>query len=334
MKVAVFSTKQHTEDSFEEANAAFGHELAFLEPRLTVETAPLAKGFPVVCISMFDQADSSVLKVLRYGGTQLLALRCAGFNNVDLAAADELELRIVRVPAYSPHAVAEHTVGLMLALNRKTCRAYARAREGNPSLDGLLGFDMHGRTVGVIGTGRVGQVVAQILKGFGCTVLAFDPVENRKLRNVVKYVPLGDLLAVSDIVTLHCPLSPQTCRIIDKSAFEKMKQGVMLINTSRGALIDARAAIRALKSGRLGYLGLDIYEEEADMVFEDLSDTVIPEDVFARLLTFPNVIVTAHQAFFTAEGLRAIAESTLASIAAFQAGRSLSHEVTLEKVAR
>jgi D-lactate dehydrogenase len=334
MKVAVFSTKQHTEDSFGEANAGFGHELVLLEPRLTVETAPLAKGFPAVCISMYDQADSSVLKVLDYGGTRLVALRCAGFNNVDLAVADDLDLRVVRVPAYSPHAAAEHTVALMLALNRKIHRAYARAREGNTSLDGLLGFDMNGRTVGVIGTGRIGQIVARILRGFGCTVLAFDPVENRKLRNVAKYVPLGDLLAVSDIVTLHCPLTPQTCHMIDKPALDKMKQGVMLINTSRGALIDARAAIRALKSGRLGYLGLDIYEEEADLVFEDLSDTVIPEDVFARLLTFPNVIVTAHQAFFTGESLRAIAATTLASIAAFEAGRSLTNEVTLEKVAR
>jgi D-lactate dehydrogenase len=222
----------------------------------------------------------------------------------------------------------------MLALNRKTCRAFARAREGNPSLDGLLGFDMHGRTVGVIGTGRIGQIVARILNGFGCTVLAFDPVENRKLRNVVRYVRLGDLLAVSDIVTLHCPLTPQTCHLIDKPAFDKMKQGVMLINTSRGALVDARAAIRALKSGRLGYLGLDIYEEEADMVFEDLSDTAMPEDLLARLVTFPNVIVTAHHAFFTAESLRATAEATLASITAFQAGRSLRNEVTVEKVAR
>lgn len=334
MRVGVFSTKRYTRTFLTAANERHGHELVFFEPRLTVETAALGRGFPAVCIFVNDHADAGVLKLLRTGGTLLIALRCTGFNNVDLAAAKELGLTVVRVPAYSPHAVAEHTIGLILALNRKIHRAYARVREGNFALGGLLGFDLHGRTVGVVGTGRIGTIVARILSGFGCHVLACDPVANEDLEGVVKYVTPRELLGGSDIVTLHCPLTPATHHIIDAAALEQMKEGAMLINTSRGALIDTRAVIAALKSGRLGYLGLDVYEEEADLFFEDLSDQVIRDDVFARLLTFPNVIITGHQAFFTREAMDNIAETTLANVSDFEADRPLANEVTIEMMAR
>ena len=333
MRVGVFSTKKYTRTFLTAANERHGHELVFFEPRLTVETAALGRGFPAVCIFVNDRADTDVLKLLRTGGTRLVALRCAGFNNVDLAAAKELGLTVVRVPAYSPHAVAEHTVGLILALNRKIHRAYARVRDGNLALDGLLGFDLHGRTVGVVGTGRIGAIVARILSGFGCRILACDPVANEDLEGVVTYVTPQELLGRSDIVTLHCPLTPATHRFIDAAALEQMKEGAMLINTSRGALIDTQAVIAALKSGRLGYLGLDVYEEEADLFFEDLSDQVIRDDVFARLLTFPNVIITGHQAFFTREAMDNIAETTLANVSDFEADRPLANEVTIEMMA-
>ncbi len=333
MRVGIFSTKKYTRTFLTAANERHGHELVFFEPRLTVETAALERGFPAWCIFVNDRADTDVLKLLRTGGTRLVALRCAGFNNVDLAAAKELGLTVVRVPAYSPHAVAEHTVGLILALNRKIHRAYARVRDGNLALDGLLGFDLHGRTVGVVGTGRIGTIVARILSGFGCHVLACDPVANEDLEDVVKYVTPQELLGGSDIVTLHCPLTPATHRLIDAAALEQMKEGAMLINTSRGALIDTQAVIAALKSGRLGYLGLDVYEEEADLFFEDLSDQVIRDDVFARLLTFPNVIITGHQAFFTREAMDNIAETTLANVSDFEADRPLANEVTIEMMA-
>ncbi len=333
MRVGIFSTKKYTRTFLTAANERHGHELVFFEPRLTVETAALGRGFPAVCIFVNDRADTDVLKLLRTGGTRLVALRCAGFNNVDLAAAKELGLTVVRVPAYSPHAVAEHTVGLILALNRKIHRAYARVRDGNLALDGLLGFDLHGRTVGVVGTGRIGTIVARILSGFGCHVLASDPVANEDLEGVVTYVTPQELLGRSDIVTLHCPLTPATHRLIDAAALEQMKEGAMLINTSRGALIDTQAVIAALKSGRLGYLGLDVYEEEADLFFEDLSDQVIRDDVFARLLTFPNVIITGHQAFFTREAMDNIAETTLANVSDFEADRPLANEVTIEMMA-
>jgi D-lactate dehydrogenase len=334
MRVGVFSTKKYTRTFLTAANERYGHELVFFEPRLTVETAALGRGFPAVCIFVNDHAGADVLKLLRTGGTRLIALRCAGFNNVDLAAVKELGVTVVRVPAYSPYAVAEHTVGLILALNRKIHRAYARVRDGNLALGGLLGFDLHGRTVGVVGTGRIGTIVARILSGFGCDVLACDPVTNEDLAGVVTYVTPQELLGRSDIVTLHCPLTPATHHFIDAAALEQMKEGAMLINTSRGALIDTQAVIAALKSGRLGYLGLDVYEEEADLFFEDLSDQVIRDDVFARLLTFPNVIITGHQAFFTREAMENIAETTLANVSDFEADRPLANEVTIEMMAR
>ncbi len=329
MKIAVFSTKSYDQTFLEEANKVYRHELSFLEPRLTKETTPLAAGFPVVCGFVNDVLDADVLTVLAAQSTRLIALRCAGFNNVDVEAAQELGLTVVRVPGYSPHAVAEHTAGLILALNRKIHRAYARVREANFSLEGLLGFDLHGRTIGIVGTGQIGAVVAKIMLGFGCRVLAFDLRPNQDCVSLgVEYVSESEVLSNADIVTLHCPLTPKTYHLINADTLETMKTGVMLINTGRGALIDTRAVIKALKSGKVGYLGLDVYEEESDLFFEDLSSRVIQDDVFMRLLTFPNVIITGHQGFFTQEALQNIAETTLANITAFEKGKGTIHLVT------
>jgi len=335
MKTAVFSVRRYERPFFEAANGDHRHELTFIEARLAVDTAPVAVGFPAVCAFVNDVLDRPVLDLLRRQGTRLIALRSAGFNNVDLQAAEEIGLLVTRVPAYSPHAVAEHTIGLILTLNRKIHRAYARVREGNFALDGLLGFDLHGRTVGIVGTGRIGTEVARILTGFGCRVLAYDVVENPDCRTFgVQYLELPALLASSDIVSLHCPLVPETHHLISREAITHMKPGVMLINTGRGALVDTRAVIVELKTGRIGYLGLDVYEEEADLFFQDLSDRVIQDDVFTRLLTFPNVVITAHQGFFTEDALRAIATTTLASITAFERGDVLVNRVTADRLAR
>lgn len=315
MRVAVFSTKPYDRTFLEHANGRFAHDLTFFEPRLTSETSRLADGFPAVCVFVNDILDASVLKRLAEGGTTAISLRCAGFNNVDLPAAEKLGIKVVRVPAYSPHAVAEHTVGLMLTLNRKIHRAFARVREGNFSLDGLLGFDLHGRTVGVVGTGQIGAIVARIMSGFGCRLLGYDLQHNAECEQLgLTYVPFDELLSESDIVTLHCPLTPETRYLINTETIGQMKSGAMLINTSRGAVIDTKAVIEGLKSGRIGSLGVDVYEEEADYFFEDLSQQVIADDVLARLLTFPNVLVTGHQAFFTQEALEAIAETTLKNL--------------------
>ncbi|MGN6136495.1 MAG: 2-hydroxyacid dehydrogenase [Aureliella sp.] len=315
MRVAVFSTKAYDRRFLEEANAEFQHELIFLEPRLTLETCGLAAGFRAVCAFVNDVLDRPVLERLGNGGTRFVALRSAGFNNVDLPAAKELGIAVVRVPAYSPHAVAEYTVGLILTLNRKIHRAFNRVREGNFSLDGLLGFDLSGRTVGIVGTGQIGSVVARIMHGFGCQLLGFDSYHNPECEALgLKYVGMEDLLAGSDIVTLHCPLTPQTHYLINTAAIRQMREGAMLINTSRGAVIDTRAVVKGLKSGRIGALGLDVYEEEVDYFFEDHSAQLIADDVLARLLTFPNVIVSSHQAFFTQEALRAIAQTTLGNL--------------------
>ncbi len=315
MKLAVFSAKPYDRQFLEQANARFQHELAFFETRLTLATVPLAHGFPAVCIFVNDLLDAPTLQALARGGTTVVALRCAGFNNVDLPAAHALGMVVVRVPAYSPHAVAEHTLALILTLNRRIHRAYSRVREGNFSLDGLLGFDLHGLTVGIIGTGKIGYQVAKLLHGFGCRVLGHDPSRHSDSDRIgLRYVELDELYATSDIVSLHCPLTPATHHLIDREATDKMRQGVMLINTSRGALIDTSAVIQGLKSGRIGYLGLDVYEEEGDLFFEDLSNLVLQDDVFARLLTFPNVVITGHQAFFTRNALEQIAETTLGNL--------------------
>lgn len=335
MKTALFSTKGYEREFFETANQTYGHELVYLEPRLTPATAPLAAGYPAVCIFVNDQATAEVVGTLAQGGTKLLALRSAGYNHVDLSAAEQHDLTVVRVPAYSPYAVAEHAVALMLTLNRKTHRAYARVREGNFELDGLLGFDIHGLTVGVVGTGKIGIEVARIMHGFGCRLLGYDPYPNPEAGRLgLDYVTLDDLFARSDIISLHTPLTPETYHLINAGTIARMKPGVMLINTSRGALVDAAAAIEGLKEGRIGYLGLDVYEEEADLFFEDLSDRIIQDDVFARLLTFPNVVITGHQAFFTRNALRAIADTTLLNIRDFEQTGQSSNAVTAAQVTK
>ncbi len=333
MRIAVFSTKKYDHEFLQAANEGHSHQLKFFEPRLTIESAKLADGFDTICSFVNDQLSRDVLQQLAAQGTRLLALRCAGYNQVDLQAAEALKLTVVRVPAYSPYSVAEHAVGMILTLNRKYHKAYNRIREGNFSLDGLLGFDLHGRTVGVIGTGKIGAVAARILTGFGCQVLAYDIANNPECEAYgARYVSMDELLAASDIITLHCPLTPQTKHLINDRALARMKRGVMIVNTSRGALIDAAAAISALKSGQIGYLGMDVYEEEADLFFEDLSGRVIQDDVFTRLLSFPNVLITGHQAFFTRNALEAIARTTIDNITAFERGERLVNEVTLEKV--
>ncbi len=319
--VAFFDTKPYDRTFFDRAA---GDDLApvYFEARLRSATASLARGFRVVCAFVNDELDAGVLQELAGSGAQLIALRCAGFNNLDLEAAGRLGLTVVRVPAYSPHAVAEHTLGMILTLNRKIHRAHQRVREGNFSLAGLVGFDLHGRTAGVIGLGKIGRCLARVLRGLGMQVLAFDarPDEAFAAHTGVRYVALDRLLAEADIISLNAPLLPATWHMIDDEAIARMKPGVMLINTGRGALIDTAALIRGLKSGAIGSAGLDVYEEESDYFFEDRSDRVITDDVLARLLTFPNVLITSHQAFLTEEALGNIAETTAGNIRAFLAG--------------
>jgi D-lactate dehydrogenase len=327
VKVAVFSAKNYDREFLTAANNS-RHELQFFEPHLNETTAGLAAGFAAMCVFVNDRVDAIGMAKLASLGVRLIALRCAGYNNVDLVAARKQGIIVVRVPGYSPYAVAEHTIGLMLALNRKLYRAYNRVREGNFALDGLLGFDVHAKTVGIIGTGKIGTVVARILIGFGCRVLAFDPVSKETCRSFgVEYATFDELLASSHIITLHCPLTPENKHMIDAVALRQMRDGVMLINTSRGALIDTVAVIEALKRGKIGHLGLDVYEEEEEIFFEDRSGSIIPDDVFARLLAFPNVIITGHQAFFTREALENIAASTIDNITKFERGEALANEV-------
>ncbi|MFP4321949.1 MAG: 2-hydroxyacid dehydrogenase [Anaerolineales bacterium] len=329
MKVAVFSTKPYDRHYLEQANTEHDHELTFFEPRLMRNTLPLARDFEAICPFVNDVLDADNLRQLSDMGIRLIALRAAGFNNIDLAAAQLLDITIARVPAYSPYAVAEHTVALILTLNRKIHRAYDRVRDGNFSLDGLLGFDLHNRCVGIIGTGKIGIITAEILKGFGTNVVAYDLFPNKQYEEsgLLSYVDLPELFSKSDIISLHCPLTPDTYHILNTRAVNQMKPGVMIINTSRGALIDAQAMIDGLKSEQIGYLGLDVYEEEADLFFEDFSERVIQDDVFARLLTFPNVIITGHQGFFTREALQNIADTTLANITEFEQTGGVTHEV-------
>lgn len=328
MKLALFSAHGYDRTFFEEENVRFGHELVFFEAGLDARTAPLAAGFDGVCVFVNDRLDAPTLAALAAGGVRFIALRCAGFNNVDLKAAAAANLRIARVPAYSPHAVAEHALALILTLNRKTHKAYNRVREGNFSLDGLTGFDLYGRTVGIVGTGLIGAVFAGLMLGVGCKALAYDIKPDAELqRRGVEYVPLDELYRRSDIISLHCPLTPATQHLIDARALGLMKDGVMLINTGRGALIDTRAVVVALKSRRVGALGLDVYEQEEGLFFSDHSGEVLLDDLIARLLTFPNVLITGHQAFFTEDALRQIAIVTLNNAREFESGAALSHEV-------
>lgn len=329
MQVAVFSAKGYDRASLAAAFASSEHELAFFEAHLRPETAKLAEGFEAVCPFVNDTLDREVLERLAAGGTRLVTTRSAGFNHIDLEAAEELGLTVSRVPAYSPYAVAEHTVALMLAVQRRLHRAYNRVREGNFALDGLLGFDLRSKRVGIVGTGRIGMIVARILRGFGCSLRAYDPHPADEVRDLgVRYVDLETMYDECDVITLHCPLTPATHHLLDADAFARMREGVMIVNTSRGALVDTRALIDALKSGRVGNVALDVYEEEGDLFFEDLSDRVIQDDTFSRLLTFPNVFVTAHQAFFTEEALTNIAETTRDNVEAFAAGRRSGNELS------
>jgi D-lactate dehydrogenase len=330
MRVVVFSTKSYDRNTLTESNARHDHELVFQEPRLTPETSALADGFPVVCGFVNDVFNAPVLERLASRGTRLVALRSAGFNNVDLRAAARLGIAVTRVPAYSPHAVSEFTVGLILSLARSIHRAYARTRNNNFSLEGLLGFDLHGRTLGVVGTGRIGALVARTMAaGFGCRVLAHDVRQDPDLAGSgVGYVGLPQLIAESDVLTLHCPLTPATRHLVCDATIATMKRGALLVNTSRGALIDAEAVVEGLKAGQLGGLAMDVYEQEADLFFEDLSNEIVQDDTLQRLLMFPNVLVTSHQAFFTQEALIAIAETTLSGITAFARGEKLENAVT------
>lgn len=321
MRTLIYSSQTYDRESFLGAQVPPDIELHFQPARLTLDTVALADQYEVVCPFINDDLSAPILEQLAAGGTRLIALRSAGFNHVDLPTAQRLGMGVVRVPAYSPHAVAEHAVALILSLNRHLHRAYNRTRDGDFSLHGLTGFDLVGKTVGVVGTGQIGATFARIMAGFGCQLLAYDPYPNPEVRAMgARYLPLDELLAEAHIISLHCPLNEHTRHLINPDSLSRMQRGAMLINTGRGALVNTPALIDALKSGQLGYLGLDVYEEEAQLFFEDRSDLPLQDDVLARLLTFPNVVITAHQAFLTKEALGAIAQTTLDNISAWAAG--------------
>lgn len=328
MKVAVFSTKSFDREYFEKFNNPEVHQLTYYEAPLNVDTTNLAVGYEVVSIFVNDKADRETIKRLASTGVRLIALRCAGYNNVDVNAAMANDIKVVRVPSYSPHAVAEHALALILTLNRKTHKAFNRIREGNFSLERLTGFDLYGKTVGVIGTGLIGSIFCRIMQGFGCKVLAYDMHESEDLKEAgVAYQPLDTIFSSSEIISLHCPLTQDTYHLIDTEEYDKMKEGVMLINTSRGGLISTEATIEALKSGKLGYLGIDVYEQEEHLFFKDLSESIILDDLISRLLSFPNVLITAHQGFFTREALEEITTTTLHNITLYAEGKALENQV-------
>lgn len=328
MKLAVYSTKQYDKKYLDHVNERFGFDIEYFDFLLTERTAINAVNCEAVCIFVNDDASRPVLEILHAQGVKIIALRCAGFNNVDLDAAKELGMKVVRVPAYSPEAVAEHAVGIMMTLNRRIHRAYQRTRDANFSLEGLIGFNMHGRTAGVIGTGKIGIATLRILKGFGMRLLAFDPYPNPQALDLgAEYIDIKTLFKESDVITLHCPLTPENHHLLDAAAFSQMKDGVMIINTSRGGLVDSQAAIDALKQQKIGSLGMDVYENERDLFFEDKSNDVIQDDVFRRLSACHNVLFTGHQAFLTAEALTAISETTLSNLQQLQKGEACPNEV-------
>jgi len=318
MKVAFFSIRDYDKPFFEKANEGYGHTLRFFEQSLNPETAKLSQGCEAVCAFVQDDLSRKTLQALKKHKISTVALRCSGFNQVDLQAAKELQFTILTVPKYSPHAVAEHAVALMLSLNRKIPKAWSHTKEGNFSLSGLMGFDMFKKTAGIIGTGYIGSCLAEILHGFGCEILAYDPKPNPSLKRLITYTSLREIWKKSDIISLHCPLNEQTKHLISAKVLLEMKPGVMLINTSRGALLDTHAVIEALKQKQLGYLGIDVYEEEENLFSKDLSSEIIQDDTFSRLLTFPNVIVTSHQAYFTKEALQSISQQTLAGLSSLE----------------
>lgn len=329
-KIAFFGTKPYDKESFEEVNKQFNYDIRYYKGTLSLDNVSLTQGADAVCIFVNDTADAPIIDALSKNGVKLLALRCAGFNNVDLVATQG-KMKVVRVPAYSPYAVAEHAVALMLTLNRKIHRAYFRTRDGNFSLHGLMGFDMHGKTAGIIGTGKIAKILVKILKGFGMNILAYDlyPDYNFARENQIVYTTLDQLYHSSDIISLHCPLTAETKYLINDYSISKMKDGVMIINTGRGQLIHTNALIEGLKNKKIGAAGLDVYEEEGDYFYEDKSDKIIDDDVLARLLSFNNVVVTSHQAFFTQEALHNIAFTTLQNVKDFYEGKKLVNEVLL-----
>ncbi len=329
MKIAVFSTRRYEREPLTDALGA-DHEFVFFRNQLKPETVKLAEGCGAVSAFVNDLLNRECIEGLARYGVKLIALRCAGFNQVDLPAAKEFGITVVRVPAYSPHAVAEHTLALLLAVNRRIHKAYARVRENNFSLNGLMGFDVHGKTIGVVGTGKIGQIFCNLISGFGCEVIAYDPYPNEELiKKGVKYVELEELFKRSHVVSLHCPLTPESHHLINKKTLKMCRKDLVLVNTSRGPLVDASALIKSLKKGRIGAVALDVYEEEAGIFFEDLSDQAVQDDVLMRLMTFPNVLITSHQAFFTKEALVNICETTARNISDFEAGRELVNEVLL-----
>ena len=326
MKITFFSSQLYDKEFFVKYNEDFGFDLEFIEACLDEKTVDLIAQTDVVCVFVNDVVNKEVIESLAVKGVKIIALRCAGFNNVDLAAAKENNIRVCRVPAYSPEAVAEHAVAMILTLNRKTHKAYNRIREQNFSLNGLLGFDMHGKTVGVIGTGNIGKAFCKIMLGFGCKVLAFDIIANKEMEaSGVEFVPLIDIFEQSDIISLHSPLNEQTHNLINSDTISMMKTGVMLINTSRGGLVDTKAVIAGLKSGKLGYVGIDVYEQEEKLFFKDLSSGIIEDDVISRLISFSNVLITAHQGFFTREALTQISVVTLTNIASILKNENLKN---------
>ena len=331
MKITLFGTQPYDRESFDRIRDTYGFDICYHRSHLNANNVALAQGSDAVCIFVNDTADAGTIRQLAGMGVKLIALRCAGFNNVDLNAAARYGIPVVRVPAYSPHAVAEHAVALMLALNRKIHRAYWRTRDGNFSLHGLMGFDMHGKTAGIIGTGQIAKILIRILKGFGMNILAYDPYPDKRFaeENGITYTTLDDLYARSDIISLHCPLTPETEYLINADSIGKMKDGVMIINTGRGKLIHTDMLIDGLKSKKVGSAGLDVYEEEGEYFYEDKSDKIIDDDTLARLLSFNNVILTSHQGFFTKEALHNIAEVTLHNIREFVEGKTLENQVVL-----
>lgn len=332
MKLAFFDTHGFDRKAFDMSNNVYQHEITYFEPRLKVDTAQLTRGFDAVCAFVNDRVDRETIYILKNLGVRIIALRSAGFNQVDIKAAHDCDIPVVRVPEYSPYAVAEHAAALILAMNRRIHRSYNRVKELNFSLDGLVGFDLHGKTVGVIGTGRIGRTFARIMHGFGCRLLAYDVRQNSELteRYNVAYVPLKELFAHSDIISLHVPLLPETKHLIDEEAIRAMKPSVALVNTSRGGLVKTSALIQALKSGHIGFAALDVYEEEEGIFFHDMSECGVQDDTLARLTTFPNVLITAHQAFLTQEALANIADTTLESLRAFENKETLVNQVKLK----
>jgi D-lactate dehydrogenase len=328
MKIAVFSAKRYDREYLDAANVAEGHQLKYHEAPLDLDTVGLAAGHDAVCIFVNDKVDAEVLAKLKEGGTRLVALRCTGFNNVDLKAAEQLGIKVVRVTDYSPYSVAEHAVALVLAINRKIHRAYNRTRDSNFALDGLMGFDLHGKSVAVIGTGKIGRVFAKIMVGFGCNVIGYDMYPSKEFEALgAHYAVPGEIARDADIISLHCPLTPETYHIINAETIARAKRGALLINTSRGGLVDTEAVIEGLKSGQIGGFAADVYEQEAELFFRDLSNVVVTDDILQRLISFPNVIITGHQAFFTQEAITTICETTLRSASEFAAGKPLSNEI-------